>query len=115
MFALLHLSNTSRTNVCPFRQEQVTRDVYLPVRSGNKGHELVHMTHREPIRVQRNGFLDLLSPQEVLNHPCHVATLGRPAHTHAQRRGRNDPTVLVMGDTVCVWVRSNGGVCEVLT
>lgn len=49
--------------------------MYLSVRSWNKSHELIHMTHHEPIRVESNGLLNLLSPQEVLYHFGHIATI----------------------------------------
>lgn len=49
--------------------------MYLSVRSWDKTHELIHMTHHKPIRVEHNGLLNLLSPQEVLYHFGHVAAI----------------------------------------
>lgn len=50
---------------------------YLSVRSRDKSHELIHMTHHEPIRIDSNGLLNLLSPQELLHHFGHIAAIRR--------------------------------------
>lgn len=52
-------------------------NVYLSVRCRNKSHEFIYMTNQEPVREQGNGLLNLLGPEEILNHFGHVPSFGR--------------------------------------
>ena len=52
--------------------------IYLGAGCWNKGHKFIHVTDEEPIREESDGRLDLLGPQEVLDHLGHVAAVRRP-------------------------------------
>lgn len=62
-----------------FQFSGLHRRIYLSVRCWNESHEFIYVADKEPVRKQGNGLLNLLSPQEVLNHFGHVPSFSCPS------------------------------------
>lgn len=73
-FALTHPIRSDRGRGGSSREGG--EETHLLVRGRHKGQELVHVAHREPVRVELHGCLHLLGLQEVPHHPGHLPPAG---------------------------------------
>lgn len=74
---------------------QPQEPAHLCARDGDEGHELVHMAHGQPVRVELHRCLHLLGLQEVLHHLGHPSTTGPGGGWRSRQLFRRSPTVPV--------------------